>query len=129
MSNPVTNNRIQDLKSNVRYRAFEFSKKILGFVQAFPNTKIYWVFQDQLLRSATSIGANLYEAKSASSKKDFMRYYEIGLRSGNESLYWLALLKQSDLVEVTEASELIKELKEITNMIASSLLTMRNKKR
>jgi four helix bundle protein len=58
-----------------------------------------------------------------------MRYYEIGLRSGNESLYWLALLKQSDLVEVTEASELIKELKEITNMIASSLLTMRNKKR
>ena len=76
MSNPVTNNRIQDLKSNVRYRAFEFSKKILGFVQAFPNTKIYWVFQDQLLRSATSIGANLYEAKSASSKKDFMRYYD-----------------------------------------------------
>ena len=57
-----------------------------------------------------------------------MRYYEIALKSANETRYWLALLKDSDLVNNQEILYLIDEAKQIANMIGSSLLTMKHKK-
>jgi len=74
------------------------------------------------------VGANLVEAKSSSSKKDFMRYYGIALKSANETRYWLNLLKDSKLIEEKNILFLINESKEIANMIGSSLLTMKHKK-
>lgn len=60
-----------NVKSNTRYRAYQFSLQIINFVKEFPQTKIFIIFTDQLLRAGTSIGANLIEAKSSSSKRDF----------------------------------------------------------
>jgi len=63
--------------------------------QRLTEKRVYWTVTDQLIRSATSIGANIIEGKSASSKKDFIRYYEIAFKSANETKYWLGLLRDA----------------------------------
>jgi len=113
---------------NIKYRAYCFSLKIINLVKNFPQNKIYLIFIDQLLRAATSIGANLIEAKASSSKKDFIKFYEIALKSCNETIYWLYLLKDGKLVEEKQLKPLIEEATEISKMIGSSLLTLKGKK-
>jgi len=97
-------------------------------VKEFPLNKIYQIFTDQLLRAATSIGANLIEAKSSSSRKDFIRFYEIAIKSCNETIYWLHLLKDGKLVNPKRLEPLIEEATEISKMIGASLLTLKGKK-
>jgi len=75
------------LKTELKYRCYYFSIQIIKFLGNLPEKKVYWVISDQLLRSATSIGANVVEAKSASSKRDFIKFYEIALKSANETKY------------------------------------------
>ncbi|MBI4188100.1 MAG: four helix bundle protein, partial [Chloroflexi bacterium] len=77
---------------------------------------------------ATSIGANITEAKSASSKRDFIKFYEIALKSANETAYWLGLLRDALDVHGTEMKYLLTETDEISRIIAASLLTMKNKR-
>ena len=86
------------------------------------------MISDQLLRSATSIGANIVEAKSASSKRDYIKYYEIALKSSNETRYWLGLLRDALDVDKIEVNKLLKETGELANILAASLLTMKSKK-
>jgi len=93
-----------------------------------PSQKIYWVITDQLLRSSTSIGANIIEAKSSSSKKDFIKFYEIALKSANETKYWLGLLRDSTDVDKSKVNQLLKEIEEMSKMLGSSLLTFKNKR-
>ena len=112
---------------DIRKRAYDFSLKIIIFVKDFPHTKIYSIFSDQLMRSATSIAANLVEAKSSSSRKDFVRYYEIALRSSNETVYWLCLLRDGNLTAIEKAQVLIKENEEISKMICATIKTIRGK--
>jgi four helix bundle protein len=128
MSNLKTENQNSNLKSNVRYRSYLFSLEIIKTIIDFPEKRLYWIFGDQLIRAATSIGANLIEAKSSSSKKDFIKFYEIALKSENETEYWLYLLGDSDLVEKVKINSLLKEVREIGRMIGSSLLTLKNKR-
>ncbi len=114
--------------SNSRHRAYDFSLKIIDLVKEFPKDRTYLIFADQLLRAATSIGANLIEAKASSSKRDFIKFYEIALKSCNETNYWLYLLRDSKLVEEEKLKLLIDEITEISKMIGSSLLTLKEKR-
>jgi four helix bundle protein len=125
MSNLKTQNHNLNVKSDVKKRSYVYSLDIIKFIEGLPNKRIYWSISDQLLRSATSIGANLTEAKAASSKRDFIKYYEIALKSANETKYWLCLLRDSKLSE--NIDNLIVESEELARMIASSLLTMKGK--
>lgn len=118
-----------NVKTNTRYRAYQFSLSIINLVKDFPRTKIFMIFTDQLLRSATSIGANLIEAKSSSSKRDFIRFYEIALKSCNETIYWLCLLRDGKLVEEKKLKPLIDEVVEVSKMVGSSLLTLKGKRK
>jgi four helix bundle protein len=128
MLNLKSKNQKSNLKSNIRYRAYQFSLIIISLVKGFPEKRLYWIIGDQLLRSATSIGSNLIEAKSSSSKKDFIKFYYIALKSANEAKYWLCLIRDSLLIEKTKIESVIKETNEISNMIGSSLLTLKGKK-
>ena len=116
---------------NVRLRAYKFALAIVNLVKEFPKEEIYSVFANQILRSATSIGANLIEAKSSGSRKIFTYYYEISLRSCNETIYWLYLLRDSKLLkeEKIKLKPLIQEATQISKMLASSLLTLRGKRK
>ena len=128
LKSQTSNLKTTSQNSNLRTRAYQFSLEIIRFVSNLSEKKIYWTISDQLLRSATSIGANLIEAKASSSKKDFIRYYEIALKSANETKYWLYLLKDSHLVELVKVDPLIKEVVELSNIIGASILTMKGKK-
>jgi len=109
-------------------RCYRFSIAIIQLTKNLPEKRVYWTVSDQLVRSATSIGANIIEGKSASSKKDFVRYYEIALKSANETKYWLGLLRDALDVDRAEISKLMKETTELAKILAASLLTMKGKK-
>lgn len=113
---------------NLNVRVYRFSLHIVAFINCLPNTRAFWSMGDQLLRSATSVGANITEAKSSSSRKDFIKYYEIALKSANESKYWLYLFRDSFPNIKESCNEHIKELEEISNMLASSILTLKGKR-
>lgn|SRR5690554_3121473 len=127
MSKFKTQNDSQKRKNILQNRSFHFSLDIISFVSKLPNKQIYWVFRDQLLRSATSIGANIIEAKASSSKREFIKFYEISLKSANETIYWLKLLKFSSLSTNIDIEELLDEAEQLANMLGSSLLTLKGK--
>ena len=70
-----TQNQNSKGKTELKERCYNYSIKTIKFLESLPEKRINWVLSNQLLRSATSIGANVIEAKSASSKKDFIRFY------------------------------------------------------
>ena len=127
-SNRKTQNHNSNIKSNdVKIRAYRFSLEIIAFINALPNKRGFWAIGDQLIRSATSVGANLIEAKSSSSKRDFIKFYEIALKSANETKYWLDLLRDSYGELQPQCEEIIKEITEISNMLGASVLTLKGK--
>jgi four helix bundle protein len=77
---------------------------------------------EQLVRSATSIGANVVEGRSGSTKKDWRNFMSIALKSANETKYWLCLIRDSQEVDNVKMSELLKEADEISKIIARILI-------
>ncbi len=77
---------------------------------------------DQLTRAATSIGANVIEGKSGSSKKDWVRYLNIALKSSNETKYWLCLIRDTQDIDKVKINELIVEANELSKIIASIII-------
>jgi len=126
MSNLKT--EIQNPKTDLKVRCYLFSIKIIKFLATLPEKKVYWVIGDQLLRAATSVGANIVEAKSSSSRRDFIKFYEIALKSANETKYWLGLLRDATEAEKVKVNLLLSEINEIANMLGSSIITLKNKK-
>jgi len=125
-----TQNDNSNLKSSdVKQRAYKFSIEIIKFINELPNQRSFWVIGDQLLRAVTSIGANMIEAKSSSSRREFIKFYEIALKSANESVYWLNLLNDSYPELKNRCENLLIELQEICNMLGSSVLTLKGKRK
>ncbi len=119
---------IHNSKADLKLRCYQFSVKVIKYLGGLPEKRVYLVISDQLLRSATSIGANIFEAKSSSLKRDFIRFYEIALKSANESKYWFGLLRDATDSSKEKIDLLLNELNEISNMLGASLLTMKNKR-
>ena len=85
------------------------------------------IISKQLLRSATSIGANIVEAQASSSKKDFTKFFNYFFKSANESLYWLGLLKDAKKINNNQLEYSLNETKELANILGSSILTLKGK--
>lgn len=100
----------------------------MRFIDKNPNDLNASILNKQLIRSSTSILANYIEANSASSKKDFINYFTHSLKSANESKVWLALLRDMDKGNKNDLNNLLEELIEISNILASSILTLKGKK-
>ena len=113
-------------KEDFKNRLVRFSLDIIAFCDCFPNKRKFWIITDQLIRAATSIGANIIEAKSSSSRRDYIRFFQIALKSANETEYWLIL--SQELVDNKKTQQLLKELREISCIIGSSILTLKGKK-
>jgi four helix bundle protein len=106
-------------------RSYAFSVAILKFVKATNVDRLFSSLFDQLVRSSTSVGANVAEAKSASSRKDFIRFYEYSLKSANETKYWLALLKDALGADAQTIDTLLKEVTEISKILAASIIKLK----
>ena len=112
----------------VKYRAFYLSINIIKFMDSLTIKQSIKIISDQLIRSVTSIGANIVEAKSSSSKREFLNYFQIPLKSANETKYWLALLDRLLPEKHNDILIFIKEINEISKIIGSSILTMKGKR-
>lgn len=77
---------------------------------------------DQLLRSATSIGANVVEGSAGSSKKDWQKFLIIALKSANESKYWLCLIRDTLDIDRNKVHELLTEADELSKILASIII-------
>lgn len=115
-------------KTDLKVRAYYLSIKTIRFLETLPEKRIYWTISDQLLRSITSVGANIVEAKSSASRKEFIKFYQIALKSANESKYWLALLRDATSVDKEQITSILTEVTEVANMLGSSVITLKNKK-
>lgn len=87
--------------------------------------RVYHSVIDQLLRSATSVGANVIEGKSGNSRKNLINCFSIALRSANETKYWLCLIRDTMVVNKEETNQLIKEADEIPKIIGKSIMTLK----
>jgi four helix bundle protein len=110
---------------DIKIRCYEFSKSVVLFKNKYEFKRIYYPVIDQLLRSATSIGANVIEGKSGNSRKILISYFSIALRSANETKYWLCLIRDTIEVDKIETNQLINEADEISKILAKSILTLK----
>jgi four helix bundle protein len=113
---------------NIRHRAFYFSKNVIDFIRKTKYDRIYFSLFDQLLRSATSVGANLVEGTAGVSGKDYLNFNSIALKSANETKYWLCLIKETELGDLDLVNGLIKEADEISKIIASIILNLKKRR-
>ncbi len=85
------------------------------------------VIGNQLLRSATSIGANVHEAQGAQSKADFIAKMSIAHKEAYETIYWLRLITEAKLLHPEKLSALSDEAAQMVKILSASLLTLKNK--
>ena len=114
-------------KGDLRERIFAFACEVVKFTRRLSREpgvvrQIAW----QLAAAATSAGANLEEAKSAYSRRDFAAKNSILLKEMRESLYWLRLTRRCDLVPAAEVQTLIKEADELTAMLTAGMKRLRD---
>ena len=109
-------------KDKISDLSFKFALRIIELYRFLAKNNEY-VVSKQLLRSGTSIGANVQEASAACSKKDFILKMTIASKEARETKYWLSLLHQSQMVK-GNYSTLIKEIDSIINILTRIIKTM-----
>ena len=112
------------MKQNIIYdKSFEFSLNIIELYKVLLENKEY-IISKQLLRSATSIGANIVESTAAQSKKDFIsKLLSISSKEARETKYWLLLLDKSKLVKDINYLPYINDIDEIIKILTSIIKT------
>lgn len=110
-------------KSLVYDKAFGFALEIINLYKYLKKEKKEYILSEQLLRSGTSIGANIMEAQEGQSKKDFLSKMSIALKEASETKYWLELLKASDNFDEEKLTRIIKTCDEIIKMLISIVKT------
>lgn len=113
-------------KQQFKKRCFIFSLEILKLAEKLRASKSNWILIDQLVRSATSIGANIVEGGNSSTKKEFINYFQIALKSASETLYWLALISEINNDNKVIIRDLIKECTELKKIISTVILNTKN---
>jgi four helix bundle protein len=119
----------EQFKEDFKKRIKQFVLNLICFIDSLSRNRTCNIIGNQLLRSGTSIGANYFEARAANSKNDFINFFNHSLKSANESKFWLELLIDTKKCNYSEANKLFKEVDEIANIFASSILTLKGKKK
>ncbi|MGB2762339.1 MAG: four helix bundle protein [Minisyncoccales bacterium] len=115
-------------KNNLKQRAYKYSLNLIEFIDKLPKDFSSQIIAKQLLRSGTSIGANIIEAHGSNGRRDFANFFSHALKSANESKYWLGLLRDTNKSSKENADVLLNETIELSNIVAASLITIRGKK-
>ena len=111
--------------SVIAEKTVDFAVRIVKFYKYLCDEKNEYVLSKQILRSGTSIGANVRESKNAQSKADFISKLNIALKEADETQYWLEIMVKSDLIKENQVEALNKDLKEIIAMLVASIKTLR----
>jgi four helix bundle protein len=107
-------------------KSFDFAVKVVRVYQKLTIENREFVLSKQLLKSGTSIGANVEEAVGGFSKKDFIAKLQIAYKEARETKYWLKLLLATGYVTITDIETLNSDLDEILKILVSILKTSKN---
>ena len=102
-------------------KSYEFAKRIVRLYLFLSKEKKEYILSKQILRSGTSIGANIEEAQGGQSKRDFIAKTQISFKEAKETHYWLRLLRDTNIIEAKLANSLIKDCKEIIYLLSAIL--------
>ncbi len=105
----------------------EFGAEIATLVSQLSRTTPSRQIADQLLRSGTSVGANIHEAQSAESRADFIHKLQIGLKEIRETSYWLAIVDKSGLLKGHLLDHAMSRCQDLTAILARSVITAKSK--
>ena len=109
---------------DLKDRSYEFALQTIRYFDKTSASLSSRILVKQVLRSATSIGANIVEAQASPSRKDFAFYISHALKSANETVYWLRLIRDSSGDVSDKLSSLIQEATELSKILGASLLTI-----
>jgi len=117
------------MKENViKDKSFDFALRIINLYKYLSEEKKEYVLSKQLLRSGTSVGANIRESEHAESKNDFIHKLSISLKEANESHYWIELLYKSDYIKEKEYISISNDINEILKILISIIKTSKKNK-
>lgn len=110
-------------ESLVYNKAFKFAVRIVKMYKCLSKEQNEYTLSKQVLRSGTSIGANVKEAIQASSKRDFLMKMNIALKEASETDYWLELLTATDYLDPKVSESIMNDCKELNKMLTSIVKT------
>lgn len=112
------------MKENLIYdKSFKFAIRIVNLYKYLSKDKKEFILSKQILRSGTSIGANINEAIQASSKRDFLMKMNIALKEASETEYWLELLIATKYIDASASKTLLVECKELNKILNTIVKT------
>jgi len=114
-------------KYDIYPRIFKFVIEVIKLTRIIPKNDENKVIISQMLRSSTSIGANANEADGVSSKKDFIHCFTVVRKEGKETIYWLLLLSELNLLIKDKIDYLIREGNEIVSIVSKIISNSRKK--
>lgn len=109
--------------SNIYDKSYNFAISIIKLYKHIVKTYNEYTLSKQLLKSGTSIGANIREAKNAQSKKDFLSKMNIALKEATETEYWLELLRDTNYISNSNSLTILDECIEIKKILTSIVKT------
>ena len=116
--------KIEILNKNiVKEKSFDFAIRIVKLYKYLMEEKKEFVLSKQVLRSGTSIGANINEAQQAQSKKDFLMKMNIALKECTETRYWIDLLSATDYINQEQKNSIINDCIELEKLLTSIVKT------
>ena len=107
-------------------KSFAFAVRIYMAVKFIKEEKREFELANQLLRSGTSIGANISEGKYAQSDRDFVSKHKIALKEANETMYWLRLIKAVGVLNEKVAGSLMRDADELMRILSSIIISKEN---
>lgn len=119
----------RDKPEDIKERTFRFALTIISLVESLPNTISAKTIGKQLIRSGTSVGANVEEAVAAHSKEDFIYRMNVALREARETLYWLKLLDAAKVLQKPALTTVLHEADEITRILGAIVSSARGKRK
>jgi four helix bundle protein len=114
-------------ENGIAPRTLEYAAQVIRYYKTLQHSEVGRVIGRQLLKSGTSIGANVHEAQSAQSKADFLSKIQIAHKEARESDYWLKLLEREHLGETRLLAELTGEIQHILRILSSIILTTKQR--
>lgn len=123
----LNRNAIQMKENIIEKKSFDFAIEIVATYKYLTFEQREFILSKQLLRSGTSIGANITEAIGGQSSKDFIHKLKISRKETNETLYWLKLLEATNYLKVELATNMIKSCMELLKILTAIIKTMEAK--
>lgn len=109
----------------VQKKSFDFAIRIVNVFKFLQTEKKEYVLSKQLLRSGTSIGANIEESIGGQSKRDFLSKLSISYKEARETIYWLKLLQATDYLSTEQATSLLHDVEEICKILGTIQITLK----